>query len=132
MPRLSIWLLRFSMGALVTGAVLGAWLLAMEPWPSVWAQRLRGSHVHLMLFGWLLPFVLGVAHWILPRYATGEARGSVRLARAGGILLVSGAVIGAGAPLLDLPGWRTGGTLATAAGALLLVRLLWPRVKAFG
>lgn len=132
MPALSVWLLRFSFTALLAGAVAGGWLLGMEPWASVWAPRLRASHLYLMLFGWLLPFVLGVAYWILPRHGSGEPRGSLRAATAGGVLLAGGATAGTIGPLLQSSSFSTAGTLATAAGAALLLATLWPRVKQFG
>jgi cbb3-type cytochrome oxidase subunit 1 len=132
MPAISVWLLRLSLVALLAGAALGSWLLGAEPWPSAWLSRLRAAHVYLMLFGWLLPFVLGTAFWILPRHAHGAGRGSPGLGVAGTILLSLGVAIGltgslAGAQVV----WR-GGLACTVLGALTFLRLLWRRVKAFG
>jgi hypothetical protein len=62
MPRTSVWLLRLALGSLLAGAASGGWLLGYEPWSSAWLPRLRAAHVHLMLFGWLVPFVLGTAY----------------------------------------------------------------------
>jgi heme/copper-type cytochrome/quinol oxidase subunit 1 len=132
MPKISVWLLRLSLIALLTGGALGAWLLGAEPWASAWLPRLRAVHVDLMLFGWLMPFVLGTAFWILPRHATGEGRGPVRLASGATWLIGAGVVI---APLGALVGSgpvANGGLACTILGGGLFLRLLWPRVKAFG
>jgi hypothetical protein len=131
MPAISAWLLRLSLVALVTGAALGGWLLGAEPWSSEWLPRLRAAHVYLMLWGWLLPFVLGTAFWILPRHAE-VGRGSLRLGRAGTTLLSLGVAIGLTGALVGGDGVWRGGLACTVAGAIVFLRLLWPRVKAFG
>jgi hypothetical protein len=132
MPPTSVWLLRLSLVALVTGAATGGWLLGAEPWPSEWLPRLRAAHVYLMLWGWLLPFVLGTAFWILPRHGKGAARGSPRVGMAGTILLSLGVVIGLMGSLAGADRVWRGGLACTVAGAIVFLRLLWPRVKAFG
>jgi len=132
MPPISVWLLRVSLLALLGGAALGGWLLGAEPWASTWLPRLRAAHVHLMLFGWLLPFVLGTGYWILPRHASGEARGSPRLGLAGATLITIGVVLGPAGSLAGSLSLRRSGLACALAGAGLFLRLLWPRVKAFG
>lgn len=132
MPRLSIWLLRTSLVALVAGGSLGAWLLAAEPWGSIWAGRFRAAHVHLMLFGWLMPFVLGTAYWMLPKHAAGEARGSSRMAWTAGTLVYGGVLTGTAGALVGMLPLQRAGTLAVVAGGAGFILLLWPRVKRFG
>jgi len=132
MPPVSVRLLRLSLLALLAGAALGGVLLAAEPWGSAWLPRFRAAHVQLMLFGWLGPFVLGTAYWILPRHPQGEGRGSSGQARAASILLQAGVLLG---PAGALAGWSVvarAGSLAAISGVALFVGLLWPRVKAFG
>jgi len=132
MPRISVWLLRMSLFALLTGALLGAWLLGAEPWASPWLPRIRAAHVHLMLFGWLMPFVLGTAYWILPRHAQREERGSVPLANGATWLIAAGILLGPCGALAGSGIVAGGGLACTIAGGGLFLRLLWPRVKAFG
>lgn len=132
MPAISVWLLRLSLVALLTGAALGAWLLGAEPWPSEWLPRLRAAHVYLMLFGWLLPFVLATAFWMLPRHTQGAGRGSPGLGIAGTALLSAGTAIGLTGSLAGVPPLWRGGLACTILGALTFLRLLWPRVRAFG
>lgn len=132
MPAISVWLLRLSLVALLTGAALGAWLLGAEPWPSEWLPRLRAAHVYLMLFGWLLPFVLATAFWMLPRRTQGAGRGSPGLGITGAALLSAGVVIGLAGSLAGVELLWGGGLVCTVLGALTFLRLLWPRVRAFG
>ena len=76
MPRLSVWIIRtallylglgFTWGALMLfqkGVSLGAGLLRMMP-----------MHIEFVLIGWTLHLAMGVAFWILPRFARGPSRG---------------------------------------------------------
>ncbi|HEY7682586.1 MAG TPA: cbb3-type cytochrome c oxidase subunit I [Gemmatimonadales bacterium] len=133
MPRLSVWMLRLSLLALCAAGVHGALLLSQFPPALALAGRLRAVHIELMLFGWMVQFVLGVAYWILPRHPAPPERGSPALGWTAFGLFQTGltvAVAGAAAP--------SGGVLAPAgqllvvAALLLFVRLLAPRIKPFG
>jgi hypothetical protein len=132
MPPATIRLLRLSLVSLVVGAALGAWLLATTPSVSPWAPRLRAAHIHLMVFGWLVPFVLGTAYWMLPRHPEEPARGSTRAATLAVVLLGAGVALGAAGPLAGSPVLARSGQGAVLLGALTFLRLLWPRVKPFG
>lgn len=77
MPRLSVWFARTALVHLVAGFTLGALLLSHKGvplHPALW--QLLPAHIELLLLGWTLNLVLGVAYWILPRYKTGPRRGS--------------------------------------------------------
>lgn len=132
MPRLSTLLLRASLLALVAGGALGSWLLGAEPWASPWLVRLRAAHIHLMLFGWLVPFVMGTAHWMLPKHAAGPPRGSPLAGGLAAFLVLGGALVGALGALAGAQSMQRLGTLGVIAGAATFIRILWPRVKAFG
>ncbi len=132
MPTGSIWLLRLSLVSLLAGTGIGAWLLGHEPWGSLWLPRFRAAHVHLMLFGWLIPFVLGTAYWILPRHADQDERGSRAAATLAIGLLGLGIPVGLAGALLGVAPVQNSGTLCVVAGAMVLITLLWPRVKRFG
>jgi cbb3-type cytochrome oxidase subunit 1 len=133
MPRLSAWMVRLSLVALVAGATIGALLLGGIPAAVRQAGALRAVHITLMLFGWLVQFVLGVAYWILPRQAVAPERGPVSLAwlafgtfQAGvGLVLV-----GAAAPSVGV--LAPAGQLLLAGATLLFLVLLVPRIKPFG
>ena len=132
MPRLSTLMLRGSLLALLVGGAIGAWLLGAEPWPSPWIVRLRAAHVHLMLFGWLLPFVMGTAYWMLPKHAAGEPRGSPLAGGVAASLVLGGAAVGALGALAGTVGVQRGGTLAVILASATFIGLFWPRIKAFG
>lgn len=132
MPRISLLLLRGSLLALVLGGAIGAWLLGAEPWASPLVVRLRAAHVHLMLFGWLLPFVMGTAHWMLPKHAAGHPRGSPVAGAIATTLVLGGAAAGAAGALLGSAPVQRAGTLAVIAGGAAFIGIFWPRVKAFG
>ncbi len=132
MPPLSVWLIRGAICSLLVGSALGAWLLAGEPLTGATHPALRDAHFTLMLFGWLLPFVLGTAHWMLPRHAGGEPRGSrgvIRLAAAAyaaGVAIRLGGGIGAGEM------WVPVGTALLLSGTAGFITLFWTRIKPFG
>lgn len=132
MPPLTVWLLRAALASLVGGTVLGALLLAGAPAAGALHPALRQAHLLLLLFGWLLPFVLGTAYWMLPRHATGPGRGAPTLGRA------AAAAYGAGlglrlASLVPGGGWLAApGALFLALGAAGMIGLLWSRVRPFG
>jgi hypothetical protein len=75
-PRLSCWFVRTTFAHLVTGFTADALLLAekgLAGRPALW--RLLPLHLELVLIGWTVQFVLGVAFWMLPRFAGGTSRG---------------------------------------------------------
>ncbi len=133
MPRLSVWLLRLSLLALLVGSGLGAWLLATEPGFIPARPALRLIHLDLLLFGWLTQFVLGVAYWMLPRHPVAPERGPVWLGWTAFALFQAGLGI-------SLVGTDTSshGTIAPAGHLLLagatfiFLLLLWGRARPFG
>lgn len=129
MPPLTRYLLRLSLVALLAGSAIGAWRLShsLIPGPA-W----RMAHIELMLFGWLVPFVLGTGYWMLPRAAVQPERGNPCVAWAGALLLTAGLGAVVVAALLDGPrDWPLIGAGVRSAGIFLLVLVLWPRVKPF-
>ena len=69
MPRVTAWFIRASLCHMMGGFVLGALLLASKgvALPArVWA--LRSVHIEMLLVGWMIQLVLGVAIWIFPRF----------------------------------------------------------------
>ena len=133
MPRLSVWMLRLSLLALFTGGLAGALVLGGFPPALVLAGRFRAMHLELMLFGWLVQFVLGVAYWILPRHAAGSERGSVALGWTAFGLFQAGiglALIGEGGPAAEI--LVPAGRVLLVGAILLFVGLFVPRIKPFG
>ena len=68
MPTLSRWCVRVALAYLVVGMGMGSWMLIAqargesgpgEPWPAL--------HAHLLLVGFLLLLIFGVAFWMFPK-----------------------------------------------------------------
>jgi hypothetical protein len=67
MPLLSRWCVRCALAYLIIGMGIGSWMLIQQsrghpagaPWPAL--------HAHLLLVGFFLLLVMGVAHWMFPR-----------------------------------------------------------------
>ena len=127
MPLVSVWLVRAALLHLVGGFVIGALLLADRgvPFaPGVWA--LRALHVEMLLVGWMMQLVMGVAIWIFPRFALRQApRRSAATAWLVFVFLNAGVVlVGAGAAV-------SGRLLEVAAAGSFAVHL-WRRVAPSG
>lgn len=70
MPTVSRWFIRLSLLCLIAGMAMGSWMLVQQargepgpgsPWPVL--------HAHILLVGFLLQVVMGVAYWMFPRVA---------------------------------------------------------------
>lgn len=69
MPSVSRWFVRAALLCLVAGMGMGTWMLLAQaaddrvgaPWPVL--------HAHVLLVGFLLQIVMGVAFWMFPRVA---------------------------------------------------------------
>lgn len=132
MPRLSAWMVRLSLVSLALGALAGGVLLAGVPVSAPHGAALRQAHLDLMLFGWLVQFVLGVAYWMLPRYATKPERGSPGLAWGAFALFQGGLALAVVGRALAPPGIAPGvGRLLLAGATFVFLGLLWGRVKPF-
>ncbi|HEY3068113.1 MAG TPA: hypothetical protein VGL09_20155 [Methylomirabilota bacterium] len=122
---------------LLAGLFVGAYLVVGQFVLGVYPPRLHvTAHVHLLLVGFMLMIVMGVATWMFPRPARDDARYRPELAEAVyWIMTVSTAVRAAGevtAPVIAAPGLLVVvalGGLGQLAGALLFVVNMWRRVR---
>jgi len=133
MPKLSRWMIRTALGYLAAGFFLGALLLAKKAYPELpVSYKLLPVHTELLIFGWTLQLVMGVAYWILPRFSSARPRGPewpVLLAiflLNGGVLLVLLAELSPASP-----GLLIFGRIMEAGSAIAFALHAWPRVKAF-
>lgn len=134
MPTQSIVLIRTAFIYFFAGLTLGALLLANKGAAfsdTLW--RWQPIHVELLLAGWLLQLVLGVANWMFPRIAGGQPRRHLTMQWAAFGLLNAG-ILWRIACLLDsqLAGAGHIGRALEFAGVALFAFALLPRVKPFG
>ncbi len=139
MPKLSIWLVRASLIHMGIGFLFGSLILHHKGIPIyAWTWKLLNPHIELMIFGWTMQFVMGVAFWILPRFSADGRYGDE--GRYGNTVLGwwSFALLNCGIGFTALSSWfgwdhlLLGGRLCTLGAVLLFVLLIWPRVKPLG
>ncbi len=78
MPTITRWMIKASLIYFGAGLTMGAYLLlnkAVVLDPGAWSYL--GYHIEIMIFGWILQFVMGVAYWIMPRFVEGPPRGPI-------------------------------------------------------
>lgn len=132
MPRVSIWMVRSALVALVLGFSVGAIMLIGKGIGTFAALSAAiPIHVELVVMGWMVQLAMGVALWILPRFgARGAARGAGwswvawALWNSGIVFVIAGA---AGALVASLIGRVIELGAAIAFGAAV-----WSRVRASG
>lgn len=94
MPKLSVWFIRASLIYMSIGFLFGALVLLQKGILTLpWAWRLLLPHTEIMIFGWTLQFVIGVAFWILPRFSQEPRYGRVTLAWGGFALFNAGLLL---------------------------------------
>lgn len=131
MPRLSCWFIRAALVYLALGFTFGALILfnkGLPLFPIVWA--LLPVHIETVLLGWTLQLVMGMAFWILPRFAKPPYRGNEGLAWAAFILINAGILLQSLTPFVAGLGWLTlVARLLEVVGVLSFLVHAWPRVK---
>jgi heme/copper-type cytochrome/quinol oxidase subunit 1 len=132
-PKLSVWFVRASLVYMGIGFFFGAMLLHHKGIPIYpWTWQLLGPHMEIMIFGWTMQFVMGMAYWIVPRF-TGEGRfGYTALGWWALALLNSGVALTAVGAWFSFGPLMLGGRFCTLAAVSLFVLLIWPRVKPLG
>jgi cbb3-type cytochrome oxidase subunit 1 len=137
MPPLVRRYVKTSFVFLVLGLVVGGWISVEQFVLGTYPPRLViTAHAHLLLVGFMLMIVMGVATWMFPRPAREETRYRPELAEAVyWVMTLSTAVRAAAeivAPLAAAPGLGPVialGGLGQLAGAGLFVVNMWWRVR---
>lgn len=133
MHILSVWLVRASLIHMGIGFLFGALILHHKGIPIYdWSWRLLNPHIELMIFGWTIQFVMGIAFWILPRFSGDQRYGKVYLGWGSFILLNSGIVMTASGTWFTQNLLALAGRMCTLGGVVLFVILIWPRIKPLG
>ncbi len=134
MPTVSIWFIRAALAYLLAGFSLGALLLAGKgiALPAgLW--RWLPVHFELLLVGWLVQLVMGVAYWIFPRFGlTPAARGREGLAWLAFALLNGGVCLASVGVLGNQPVFAVVGRSAEVLAAATMALNVWARTRASG
>ena len=137
MPPLVRRYIKTSFAFLVAGLLLGGYLTVGEFLLGAYPPRLAiTAHVHLLLAGFLLLMIMGVATWMFPRPAKDDARYRPELAEAIYWVVTLSTILRAAAELAA--GWSAApllrvlvaaGGLGQLLGAILFVINMWTRVR---
>lgn len=137
MPPLVRRYIKTSFVFLALGLLLGGWITVGEFLLGAYPPRLWiTAHVHLLLVGFMLMIVMGVATWMFPRPARDDRRYRPGLAEAVYWVMTGATALRAtaellaglsGAPLLRL--LIAAGGLGQLLGAALFVVNMWARVR---
>jgi hypothetical protein len=136
MPPLARRFLRTAWAFLAAGVLLGLWMLAAREYALPAPVRLRSAHSHLVLVGFVILTIGGVALWMFPRPAKGDTRYRPLLAEWAYWLAGGGTALRALLELtLPVPAGFLGRLLlllsgiVQAAGVLLVFWALLPRIR---
>jgi heme/copper-type cytochrome/quinol oxidase subunit 1 len=137
MPPLIRRYIKTSFAFLITGLILGGYITVGQFLLGTYPPRLvTTAHVHLLLVGFMLMMVMGVATWMFPRPARDDARYRPELAEAVYWVMTVATALRAIAELLA--GWSAPpvlrvlvavGGLGQLLGAALFVVNMWTRVR---
>ena len=137
MPPLVRRYIKTSLVFLVVGLLLGGYLVVAEFVVGRYPPRLFiTAHVHLLLVGFMLMIVMGVATWMFPRAARDSGGYRPGLAEAVYWVMTISTAIRAAAELTApfVASWSlrvliAAGGLGQIAGAALFVVNMWSRVR---
>lgn len=137
MPPLIRRYIKTSFAFLLAGLLLGAYIIVGEYLLGTYPSRLLiTAHVHLLLVGFMLMVVMGVATWMFPRPAREDVRYRPELAEAVYWLMTvaTGAraaaeILGSVSPSPALRIIIAVAGLGQVVGSLLFVVNMWTRVR---
>ena len=134
MPKLSVWMVKASLIYMGIGFFFGSLILHHKGIPIYpWTWKLLNPHIEIMIFGWTIQLVMGVAFAILPRFSDRDNRyGAENLGWWSFYLINSGVALNA------LAEWHAMSYLAFVGRSLVLLAIftftimIFPRVKPLG
>jgi heme/copper-type cytochrome/quinol oxidase subunit 1 len=137
MPPLIRRYIKTSFVFLLAGLFLGAWVIVGQFVFGAYPPRLFiTAHVHLLLVGFMLMIVMGVATWMFPRPARDDARYRPELAEAVYWVMTLSTALRALAelpasysPAFSLRAAIAVGGLGQVAATVLFVINMWTRVR---
>src|SRR5215468_3653235 len=129
--------IKTSLVFLAAGLALGAYIVVSQFLFDIYPSRLLiTAHAHLLLVGFMLMMVMGVATWMFPRPAREDRRYRPELAEAVYWLMTIATVARAGAEIAVASAGAVGlrwlialGGVGQLLGATLFVLNIWWRVR---
>jgi heme/copper-type cytochrome/quinol oxidase subunit 1 len=135
--------IKTAIGFLILGLLLGGWMIVRRELfgraPSAYEIS---AHTHLLLVGFVMTMILGVALWLFPRPDRSDNRYRPALAAAAYWLLTAGTVVRAASELAhDSAGgaWATRvqwlivtSSFAQIAALVIFFYTMWSRVRGIG
>jgi cbb3-type cytochrome oxidase subunit 1 len=137
MPSLIRRYIKTSFAFLIAGVLLGSYVSVAQFLLGTYPARLViTAHVHLLLVGFMLMMVMGVATWMFPRPARDDLRYRPELAEAVYWVMTAATCVRALAEMLSAYSDSTPlrvlvalGGLGQAGGVVLFVVNMWTRVR---
>jgi hypothetical protein len=122
---------------LALGLLGGLWIEVETTTGSVVSHGMVVAHVHVLLVGFLLMMVLGVAYWLFPRSGRGQPIGPYpNLVGFAYVLLTTGTLVRATVEFFDLvlvaQVWsfvRLAASASQVGGIAIAIVALWGRVR---
>jgi len=129
--------LRTAFAFLAVGLLGGLWIEYRLTTGGTITHGMIVAHVHLLLVGFLVMMIFGVAYWLFPRSGRGQPIGPYpALVGWSYALLTSGTVVRAATEFFDLPlaapAWgyvRLAASACQVAGIAIGIVALWGRVR---
>ncbi|MDH5477371.1 MAG: cbb3-type cytochrome c oxidase subunit I [Nitrospinota bacterium] len=125
----------------VAGLALGGWILVEMAWgPSRALAPLISAHTHLLLFGFVIILIMGVAYWMFPRPAKEDLRYSPHMAEINYWLATVGTATRTIGDIMNYFSFLNGismtlvflGSFLQIAAGLLFAWNIWSRVRPIG
>jgi cbb3-type cytochrome oxidase subunit 1 len=129
--------LRTAFFFLALGLLGGLWVEVQLTTGGTISHGMVIAHVHVLLVGFLLMMIFGVAYWLFPRAGRGQPIGPYpNLVGFAYVLMTAGTMIRAATEFLDVqldaPAWgyvRLGASASQVAGIVIAIWTLWERVR---
>ena len=134
MPKLSVWMVKASLVYMGIGFFFGSLILHHKGIPIYpWTWKLLNPHIEIMIFGWTIQLVMGVAFAILPRFSDRDNRyGAEYLGWWSFYLMNSGVALTALAEWHAMIHLVFVGRLLVLLAILTFTIMIFPRVKPLG
>ncbi|MDH5510852.1 MAG: cbb3-type cytochrome c oxidase subunit I [Nitrospinota bacterium] len=139
MYTLARWYIKTALLFFVAGLLTGAWIMVeMAMGPSRALAPLISAHTHLLLYGFVIILIMGVAYWMFPRPGKEDLRYSPRTAQINYGLATAGTIIRTVGEFLDYYSISGAfaptviGSLCQIAAGIIFAWNIWSRVRPIG